>query len=305
MALDKDYLLENRLNKKSLLRWKIVAALMFLVILLLALAIMPTGSRLGSTGGAISTSDHIARITLQEVIFDDLERARNIEALKDDAKVKAVILHINSPGGSVVGSEMIYNALRRVASVKPVVAVMDSLAASGGYLVALGADYIVAHNGTLTGSIGVIMQSAEVTELAAKLGINFENFKSSALKASPNPTEKTSPQVRQAVMENIDEVYYYFIKQVSIRRKIQLEKLYKIADGRIYSAQQALNFKLIDEIGDETTALLWLQQKKSIAKHLKVVDTRIKPRENPFNWLLDDMSNKILGIFYPGFKLLM
>jgi protease-4 len=305
MKLDKDYLLESQLNRKSLLKWKIISAVLVLIALLLLFMQAPLQGTVNNIAPGIGNSEYIARIDLQEVIFDDLERARNIDALKDDSKIKAIILHINSPGGSVVGSEMIYNALRRVAKIKPVVAVMDSVAASGGYLVALGADYIIAHNGTLTGSIGVIMQSAEVTELASRLGVSLENFKSNKLKAAPNPMEKVTDEVRHAIMQNIDEVYNYFTSQVALRRKIPILRVREIADGRVYSAGHALGLQLIDEIGDEESALLWLHEKKNIDKHLKVVDTRIKPRENPLNWFLEDVSGKIFSIFYPNFKLLM
>ena len=141
----------------------------------------------------------------EEIIFDNLPRVKKIEDLALDENIKAVIVHINSAGGSVVGSEMLYNAFRKLAKSKPVVVVMDSVAASGGYLIALGADYIIAHNGTITGSIGVLMQTAEITELAEKIGVKFNSFKSNELKASPGFTEKLTPEAEKAVMDNIFE----------------------------------------------------------------------------------------------------
>lgn len=115
-----------------------------------------------------------------------------------------LIVNVNSPGSTVVGSEKIYNILRKISEKKPVVIVMGTVATSGGYLISLRGDYIISHNGTITGSIGVILQTAEVTELAQKLGIKFNNFKSGELKAAPNPTEKLTAAVRIAIMENIE-----------------------------------------------------------------------------------------------------
>ena len=188
MSIDPDYLVERNKNKKQLAKWKFLA--LGLVIVTLASIVEKFPQVTSISLDKTEKRDHIASIKIQEIILDDLAAIRGLEAIEKNDRVKALVVHINSPGGSVVGSEMLYNSLRKISKRKPVVVVMGSLAASGGYLVALAGDYIVAHNGTLTGSIGVIMQTAEVTDLAEKLGIKFENFKSDTLKASPNPTER-------------------------------------------------------------------------------------------------------------------
>ncbi|GAB4171294.1 MAG: signal peptide peptidase SppA [Rickettsiaceae bacterium] len=302
MNINPDYLIERKRDKRQIIKWKLFS-LMVIIFLLFNLGNklqLPSASNFGPSMTA-AQKDRIASIKIQEIIFDDLERVKNLAALAEDKSVKALLVNINSPGGSVVGSEMLYNTLKKIAKSKPVVVVMGSLAASGGYLIALGGDYIVAHNGTLTGSIGVIMQSAEVTELAERLGIKFDNFKSDALKASPNPTEKVTPEVRQATMESIYQVYDYFIEQVALRRKLDLNYVRKIADGRVYSGRQALELKLVDAIGDQDTALEWLYTVKNIPKTLDIVDTKLKPKERFIDVLLEDFQTKIASYFQSGF----
>jgi protease-4 len=234
---------------------------------------------------------------LEEIIYDNLARVRKLEKLAEDKHVKAVIIHINSPGGSVVGSEMLYDAFRKIAKNKPVVVVMDSVAASGGYLIALGADYIVAHNGTITGSIGVLMEMAEITELAERIGIKFNNFKSSDLKGNPSFTEKLTPEAEKAVMDNIFDVYDYFTELVAKRRNLDLDFVKKIADGRIYSAKLALKYKLIDEIGNEDSAVKWLEEQRGIAKDLKISEIKLNPRDKFIDMFFDDLDNAIRGLF--------
>ena len=176
MNINPDYLIERKRNKSQILRWKILSLLIVLMVLVISISTIFKKNDLPFFLSNIK-SDYIANILLEEVIYDDLSRVKNLEKIAEDKNIKAVIVHINSPGGSVVGSEMLYNYFRKIAKNKPVVAVLGSLAASGGYLVALGADYIIAHNGTITGSIGVLMETTEITDLAEKIGVKFNNFK--------------------------------------------------------------------------------------------------------------------------------
>ncbi|MFK7974245.1 MAG: signal peptide peptidase SppA [Rickettsiaceae bacterium] len=298
MNINPDYLIERKRNKKQLTKWKILS---FLLVIGLLYNFKHNMRFDGSNLTQSATKEYIASIKIQEVIFDDLDRIKRLQNIKDNDNIKALIVNINSPGGSVVGSEMLYNSLRKIAKVKPVVVVMGSLAASGGYLTALGGDYIVAHNGTLTGSIGVIIQSAEVTELAEKLGIKFDNFKSDPLKAVPNPTEKVTPEIRQATMETINDVYDYFIEQVALRRNLNIDYVRQIADGRVYSGHQALKLKLIDELGDEDTALDWLHNYKNISPTLKVVGVKLKSKDKIWDILLKDIQGNLSNFVYSNF----
>lgn len=302
MSVSPDYLIERKRNQIKLTKWRLIT--FALIILLFAIAgknYLPQ-TEMTSKVPFSGKGSYIASIKIDDIILDDLPRVRKIAAIEKDKAVKAVIVHMNSQGGSVVGSEMLYNAFLKLSKEKPVVMVMDSVAASGGYMVALGGDYIIAHNGTITGSIGVIMQSAEVTELAEKVGVKFNNFKSDELKASPNPTEKLTPEARRATMESIYNVYDYFIEIVAKRRKLDLNYVRKIADGRIYSGRQALELKLIDAIGDEDMAIQWLKSNKDIPESLEVVDVSLRNKEKFLDILIEDFSNQISRFFSIGTK---
>jgi protease-4 len=181
---------------------------------------------------------------------------------------------------------------------KPVVAVMNTLAASGGYMTAIAADYIVAHNLTITGSIGVLWQNTEITNLAEKLGITFNSFKSGPLKAVPNMTEKVTPEVEEAVMSSIKDSYDYFVSLVSERRKLPKDRVIQIADGRIYTGRQAYELKLVDQLGGVDEALKWLHEERKIDTALKVFDIELKPKTLMQKILGEDLEQKINNLFF-------
>lgn len=300
MNLTPDYLIERKRNKKQLAKWKI-----FSLILIIVLAVFvgkDHSSDLNIPTTSLQAGEHVGRIKINDIISDDLDRIRNLEQIADNKKVKALIIHINSPGGSVVGSEMLYNSISKLSKTMPIAVVMGSVAASGGYMAALAGDYIIAHNGTITGSIGVLMQSAEITELADAVGVKFTNFKSDELKANPSFTEKLTPEAYQATMDSIYEVYDYFIELVAARRNLDIEYVKKISDGRIYSGRQALDLKLIDAIGNEDTARNWLEKEKEISKDLAVYDIKLRPREKFIDMLLEDINTKVSNLFSSSFK---
>ena len=297
MSVKQDYLIERKRTKLQVIKWKILT-LVLGIAMFFALSNHLTPEHNISTN-VLQLGNHIGRIHINDIIFDDHARLKKLASIEQNEKVKALIVNVNSQGGSVVGSEMLYNALRKISKQKPVVVVMGSVAASGGYLASLGADYIIAHNGTLTGSIGVIMQSAEITELAKMLGIALHSFKSDELKASPNFMEKLTPSAHKATMENIYTVYDYFIEVVSERRKLDMEYVKTIADGRVYSGRKALELKLVDAIGNEDTAISWLQTEKEISPDLEVIDIKLDRKER---FLLDvelqgNQGNFLYGLF--------
>ncbi|MEY4463209.1 MAG: Signal peptide peptidase SppA [Pseudomonadota bacterium] len=293
-----DYLIERRQIKSRLLIWKLAAIILIAIVLLLVgknfapKDVLPINSN----------EDYIASVLIDEIILEDEKRDKKLKKIIDDSHIKALIVNVNSPGGTVVGSEKIYNILRKISEKKPVVIVMGTMAASGGYLISLGGDYIVSHNGTITGSIGVILQTAEVTELAQKLGIKFNNFKSGELKAVPNPTEKLTEEVRVAIMENIEDTYNFFLELVSERRNLPIEEVKKLADGRVYSGRQALKLKLVDSIGSEDTALKWLQEVKKINVNLTVKDYQLKPKPKLMDIILEDFDSIAPSFFKNSFN---
>ena len=280
MALNADILLERIHLKNQARRWRLVA---LVVAVLAALFLFQKFSK---GGGLPLSQDHIARITLDEIIFDDVKRDELLQEIEDDDDIKAVIMRIDSPGGTTVGSEEIYLRLRRIAKKKPVVAAMRSAATSGGYMAAIGADYIVAREGTITGSIGVIMQSAEITELAKKIGIKPIVIRSGELKARPTPAEKMTPKAKKMLEGIIDDFFQYFIGLVKTRRALSDEQVAVISDGRVVSARQAVKLNLIDAIGGELELLAWLKQHKKLDDTLEIRDYEVPEEDGSLKELL-------------------
>jgi protease-4 len=305
MNITPEYLIERQRNKSQLAKWKTATIISIsLLSLFFMKGVIPfqRNNDISRDAKSANGSDYIASIKIQDVIFEDQHRITKLTQIEKNNSIKAVIVNINSQGGSVVGSEMLYNALLKISKVKPVVVVMESVAASGGYMASLAGDYIIAHNGTITGSIGVIMQSAEITELAEKAGIKLMNFKSGDLKAAPNLTEKLTPEAKQATMDSVYDVYDYFVGLVAKRRNLDLNYVKTIADGRIYSASKALKLKLIDAIGNEDTAVDWLREKKNISKDLELVEVSLAPKDKLLDILMGDFQNRIFTFFSSSFN---
>lgn len=248
--------------KDKVHKWKNISILLGVISILFLIRIL-IGNDIS---GKIETGNYIANIKVEGAIFSDNYRSKILQKIADDDSAKAVIVEIDSPGGGIVGSEILYLELRKIAKKKPVVAVMGSAAASGGYMAAIAADHIIAHNGTLTGSIGVLLQSAEIVDLANKLGVNLKVYKSAPLKASPSPFEKTDPRAAQIVQDSIKDSADFFFELVKERRlkKLNKNKLSQIFDGRVFTGRQALKVGLIDEIGSKDSALSYLKTKHKI-----------------------------------------
>jgi protease-4 len=265
--------------KDKLHKWKNIT--FFIVILfLLLLSQLIFG---GHLSGGLADGDYIANIKIDGVIFENDYRSKVLNEVAKEKSIKAVIINIDSPGGSIVGSEILFNDLSAIAKNKPIVVLMNSVAASGGYMAAVASDYIIAHNGTLTGSIGVLMQAAEVTDLAQKVGVKFNTYKSSPLKGSPSPFEKSSFMVDSVIKESISDSYKFFSELVEKRRANKLNKalLKEIFDGRVFTGRQALQAGLIDEIGSKETAIEYLLKKLNV-KDLPVEDVEITEHSEGF-----------------------
>lgn len=266
MTLDVDALLDRRRLKRQVRLWQILA------ILLAAAAVVAIAGRI-----VYEEKEYVARITISGLIAEDKKRAKAIDDAADDKDVKALIVVINSPGGTVVGAEQLYGRLRDFAKKKPVVVSMGTLATSAGYYIALGGERIFAYEGTITASIGVIFQATDMTALLEKLGIKVEAIKSGAVKASPNPFEKTSPEARAVIDALVKDSFDQFLGLVRERRRLGDEQVKAIADGRVVTGRQARALGLVDELGGQDEALAWLRREKKIDKSLKVKD--IDPKE--------------------------
>ncbi|WP_417831893.1 signal peptide peptidase SppA [Terasakiella sp.] len=283
MTFSSDWLLDRIRLKRRLRIWQGIGILALCGVVL----------ALAARFDMLSHGDHIARLWVDGIISDDVERDDLIGELARDDRVKAVIVRINSPGGTVVGGEALYKNLRALAAKKPVVAVMGEVAASAAYMTALASDHIVAREGTLTGSIGVLMQSANVKELMGKLGIKPVMIKSSPLKATPNPMEDLTPEAEKVTQDVIMDMYQMFLGMVVERRSLAIDKARILADGRIFTGRQAKTVGLIDEIGSEATAIRWLVEQKKLAKDLEIFDALYG--EETF-W--QETQSRIFGSFF-------
>src|SRR5947209_12207954 len=248
MSLDADMIVDRRRMRRKLTFWRVFAVALAIASVVAVGAALRTpgdGSLLiGSAGGSI------ARVTITGLIRSDLQRVEALERLGRSA-AKAVIVHVNSPGGTTSGSEELHDSLKRLKEQKPTVVVVDGLAASGGYIAALAADYIVAQETSLVGSIGVLFQYPNFAEALKSLGIKVEEIKSSPLKAPPNGFEPTSPEARAAIEAIVSDSYAWFRDLVKSRRGLDDAMLERVADGRVFTGRQGLALKLVDELGDE------------------------------------------------------
>jgi protease-4 len=199
---------------------------------------------------SFALGDRVGVVEVNGVISDSKEVIGWIKSFVDDEGVKAIVLRIDSPGGGVGASQEIYREVIKARGVKPVVASFGGVAASGGYYVACGTDKIMANPGTITGSIGVVMQFANLEELFKKIGYKGYVIKSGAYKDVGSPFREMTPEENELLQGVIDTVHQQFIRAVAEGRKLPMEKVAAIADGRIFSGEQARALGLVDELGN-------------------------------------------------------
>ena len=279
MSLDSDVIVDRRRIRRKLTFWRVVAALLAIVAVVIIGTIATPGGR-----GAFTATGSIARVTIEGLIRSDQDRVEALERLAD-SKAAAVIVHINSPGGTTAGSEQLYDALVQLKAKKPLVVVVEGLAASGGYITAIAADHIIAQQTSLVGSIGVLFQFPNFTDLMKTVGVKVEEVKSSPLKAAPNGFEPTSPEARAALDSLVKDSYAWFRDLVKARRGMDDGLLDKVADGRVFTGRQGIDLKLIDELGDEKTAVAWLVAQKNVKQDLPVRDYKLEPRFGDLTFL--------------------
>ncbi len=278
MSLDADAIVDRRRMRRKLTFWRVGA-------LLIALAALAGAAFVLLPGGALKPGeDAVARIRIQGLIRNNQARVEALERL-GKSRARAVIVHVDSPGGTTAGSEQLYDALRALQARKPMVVVVDGLAASGAYIAALSSEYIVAHDTSLVGSIGVLFQYPNFTEVLKTIGIKVEEIKSSPLKAAPNGFEPTSPEARAAIEAIVVDSFAWFKGLVKDRRHMDDTQLAKVADGRVFTGRQGVPLKLVDEIGNEKTALTWLAKEKNVPANSPVHDYSLEPRFSELSFL--------------------
>jgi protease-4 len=279
MSLDSDVIVDRRRIRRKLTFWRVFAAVVAIAaVIAVGLIATPSGR------ASLTSSGSIARVNIEGLIRSDQERVEALERL-EKSQAAAVIVHINSPGGTTAGSEQLYDALVRLKAKKPLVVVVEGLAASGGYIAAIASDRIIAQQSSLVGSIGVLFQFPNFSELLKTVGVKVEEVKSTPLKAAPNGFEPTSPEARAALDALVKDSYAWFRELVKSRRGMDDAQLEKVADGRVFTGRQAVELKLIDQLGDEKAAIAWLVAEKKIKSDLPVRDYKLSPRFGDLTFL--------------------
>lgn len=281
-----DLLLERRRLSRQVMRWRFLAFVVFAF--LLVVGVQPY-----MRWGFHHAEGYVAKLKISGVITGDdhiVKILRDIE----ESPAKALILDIDSPGGTTAGSERLYDAIRHVAEKKPTVAIVGTLGASGAYICALAADRIFVRKASLIGSIGVIVEYPNVSGLLDKIGVKYETIKSGPLKAVPNGLEPTSDAARAAFASTVADSFAWFKDLVRQRRGFSDQELARVDDGRIFTGRQGVALKLADEFGGESEALTWLTSKKHISKGLNVRDY---PLDNAFlPWSLHSLYNSFMRL---------
>jgi protease-4 len=272
MSLDADLIVDRRRMRRKLTFWRVLA--IAVIVLGIAGLVALSGNRTGLFG----VRPYIARVTVSGLIRGDLDRVEALDRLAQSTLARAVIVHVDSPGGTTAGSEQLFDSLSRLREKKPLVIVVDSLAASGGYITAIAGDHIVAQQTSLVGSIGVLFQYPNVADLLGKIGVKVESVKSTPLKAAPDGFEPTSPEATAALNSIIHDSYAWFKGLVQDRRHLTDAELATVVDGRVFTGHQGLDLKLIDELGDERAALAWLGKEKNVDIKLPVRDYELDSR---------------------------
>jgi protease-4 len=285
-VIEAETVIERRRLRRRLTAWRLAAVVLAVFVIAL---IMAGDQRLAGTGSFLP---HIARVSVSGLITDDQKMLELLDKVGKSSQVRAVILDINSPGGTTTGGEAMYDAIRRLAEKKPVVAVCGTLATSAAYIVALATDRIFVYGNTITGSVGVIFQWADVSELMRTLGVKVEEVKSGPLKAVPNPFEPTDEKGRALAAEMVQEAKVWFVDLVGKRRNLEPAAVPGLTDGRVYSGRQALALKLVDEIGDERAAKRWLQKERDVTPGLSVVEWKPKSESGGiWGWLFGSIAS--------------
>jgi len=297
MSLETDLLLDRRRLKRRLFLWRLLALLAVLAVVLV-----------GTSGfGPFGPRRHVARLEVSGLITEDRQQIAAVSALAEDPSVAALIVSVDSPGGSVAGGEGLHDAIVRVAAKKPVVTVMGGVAASAGYMVSVPSARIFARNATLTGSIGVLLESPEISGLLGKLGVQAQTIVSGPLKDQPSFTHPLSDQGHEVLQALVMDFYDQFVTMVATGRHMDPARVRELGDGRAYTGRQAVTLGLVDQIGDEIDARDWLAQQKQVPKNLPVItvrpgDWRTRAARGLFGSLADTILSATLerGVLLDG-----
>ncbi|HYA90127.1 MAG TPA: signal peptide peptidase SppA [Thermodesulfobacteriota bacterium] len=248
----------------------------------------------GGKSGRLAFGDKIAIVEVKGVIAQSSGIIEELERYLEDKEVKAIILRIDSPGGGVGPAQEIYREVMKIKPKKKVVTSMGSVAASGGYYIASASDLIVANPGTITGSIGVIMQFSNFEELLKKIGIKGVVLKSGEHKDIGSPFREMTPEEKKIMQEVLDNVHQQFIQAVADGRKLDRAKVVEIADGRILTGEQAKNLGLVDQMGNLQDTIEITAKMVGISGKPNVLYP--KKRLSIWELLMRDMASAIIDV---------
>jgi protease IV len=268
-----DDMIDRRALRRKLSFWRIIA-------LAIAAAAVIGIAALGMKKFGTGTGDHIARIPIDGTILNDRELVQRIIDASDDDNVKAMIIAIDSPGGTTVGGEVLHEAVIKAKAKKPVVAEVATMAASAGYMIAAATDHIVARESSIVGSIGVLVQMPNVSGLMQKIGVSVDEVKSSPLKAEPSMLNPTTPDELAMIDRLIRDSYNWFVDLVVADRKMTRAEVLALADGSIFTGRQAKANKLVDALGGEDQIRAYLKT-RDIADDLDILNWEA-PAQEPF-----------------------
>jgi protease-4 len=272
----------------------ILAGSVLVLVLVVLLASIAWFSYIHGSDTGLLFGEKVAVIEVKGVIANVRETIENLAEFSRDESVKAVVLRIESPGGGVSSSQELYKEIGRTAKQKPVVASMGSVAASGGYYIAAAAQKIYANPGTITGSIGVILQFTNFEELFRKIGFRMEIVKSGVYKDVGNPSREMTPEERAYLQEMIDNVHQQFVRDVAQGRGMQVEKVQEVADGRIFTGEQAKELGLVDELGNLKDAIDAAAKMAAIEGEPKVIYPEEEKR-SVLDYLLDQVRESLVS----------
>jgi protease-4 len=272
-----------------------------LVLIILGIAILFFGTlmaivlSLSRSTLTLSLSNKIGVIPINGVIRDADAITEQLIAFRDDKQIKAIILRINSPGGGVGPSQEIYSETRRTTKTKKVVASLGSVAASGGYYVASAADSVVANPGTLTGSIGVLMEFVRFEELLKKIGVEMQVIKSGEFKDIGSPNRKMTKEEREILTRILEDIRNQFVTAVSQGRNMPEEKVLELADGRVFSGREAKRLGLVDSLGNFQDAVNVAKRMAHIRGKVKLVYPVKKKRSLLWDLLFKDLFDALMN----------
>jgi protease-4 len=251
-------------------------AIFFLIIVLSFAAFLNDSDTEDVSSGTAGT---IALVELNEPIVSSERVVQQIKRFRENTAVRAIVLRIESPGGGVSASQEIYEEVKKTRAYgKPIVVSMGSVAASGGYYIAVGASRIVANPGSITGSIGVISQFMHVNQLLDKIGVTSTTIKSGRLKDAGSPFRSPNEEDKRYFQEMIDDVYDQFVTTVAEERKLEKELVKKYADGRVFTGRKAYALKLVDTLGTYQDAIKIAAQLAEVYGTPRIIKERKKER---------------------------